>query len=855
MPYHLLRRNRRLCVKSRPICPLAAFLLAAVAGLAVAAQPVTVDVVQDTGDQIVLQYELGEFSQQPVPIDGQPYTRITLGTESPLTVAAAPELPNVCRSVIIPDDARMAVEATSTEFYEISGIDVVPSKGILSRQVNPDDVPYSFGEAYDTDAFYPGELVSIREPYILRDHRGVVVELNPFQYNPVSRTLRVYTSVTVEVSSIGPGVANVLQRRERALSLEFHKVYTHHFLNYDAGLRYAPLDEEGDMLIICYDSWLSNVQPLVNHRNAVGINTTAVGVSTVGNTVASIKNYIQTAYNTGNLAFVLLVGDAVEVVTPRAAIDNGAADPTYALVSGTDHYPDILVGRFSAQTAGQVDTQVLRTVEYEQMPATTQPWFKKGIGIASAEGAGIGDDGEADYQHMDNIRADLVGYGYNPVDRIYATNGGTAAQVRVAVNSGRGIINYTGHGSATSWGTTGFNNTYVNALVNDNMLPFIISVACVNGKFDTTTCFAEAWLRATNGSEPTGAIGMYASSINQDWQSPMCGQDEVVDLLVSEAYFSFGALCFAGSCQMMDEYGSGAGSSGRNMFDTWHVFGDPSVRVYGEVAPTCEDGLQNQEEERIDCGGPNCPDCDCTADAQCDNSTYCDGTETCDAYGFCQDGAAVNCPDDALFCNGTEFCNEGADSCDHTGDPCVAPEVCDEAADMCLIVSTTIDAAASCLDHDKDEYCLTLDLVGAATCEPRIGGVTRLVLETADTVAADSTSASASCAERAYTGVITVTSDGTATVVVDLDPLPDQDCCTIQFTGGIEDSVTVISLEGDVNGDGNVSTADGSSVKQRLGIVVGASDFRYDPDLDGSVSTADGSFVKQRLGRAAPSCP
>ena len=35
----------------------------------------------------------------------------------------------------------------------------------------------------------------------------------------------------------------------------------------------VPLDEQGDMLIIAHDEWLDNVQPLVEHRNLVGIPT------------------------------------------------------------------------------------------------------------------------------------------------------------------------------------------------------------------------------------------------------------------------------------------------------------------------------------------------------------------------------------------------------------------------------------------------------------------------------------------------------------------------------------------------------------------------------------------------------
>ncbi|MFC1851495.1 C25 family cysteine peptidase, partial [candidate division CSSED10-310 bacterium] len=345
----------------------------------------------------------------------------------------------------------------------------------------------------------------------------------------------------------------------------------------NAESRYSPLGETGDMLIICHDAWLPNIQSLVAHKNNnMGINTTAVGVSTIGNNSTSIKSYIQNVYNTSDLAFVLLVGDQAQVATPSAS--GGASDPSYSKLSGSDDYPDILVGRFSAESAGDVDTQVQRTIEYEQMPATQQDWFKKGVGIGSAEGPGH--DNEYDYQHIDNIRADLLGYDYTLVDQVYDP-GASASQVSAAVNAGRGIINYCGHGSTTSWGTTGFSTTSINALTNDNMLPFIFDVACVNGEFDGPTCFAEAWMRATNGSEPTGAIGIYASSINQSWSPPMDGQDEMNDLLVAEAYFSFGAICYAGSCKMIDMNGSG----GVSMFDTWHVFGDPSVRVFGTGAP------------------------------------------------------------------------------------------------------------------------------------------------------------------------------------------------------------------------------------------------------------------------------
>jgi len=530
--------------------------------------------------QITLNYELEEYTAAAVKINGEDYTRISLGEESLIKVKGAPEMPNVCRSIIIPDDSEMAVKVVDCEYYEISNIGIPPSKGILPRKVRPGNVPYTFGPLYKTDDFYPNDLALLREPYILRDHRGVVVVLNPFRYNPVRRKLRVYTKVTLEVDSVGPGKINVLSRdrQDRKPSRSFCRIYARRFINYSLPERYDPLDENGDMLIICHDNWLANVQPFVNHKNSLGINTRAVKVSTIGNNATSIKNYIRNIYNSSDLAFVLLVGDAAQIATPEIQVEyeTGSADPTYALLEGNDHYPEILVGRFSAQKSSQVDTQVMRTRKYETLPATEQAWFKKGMGIGSDDGPGH--HGEYDYEHIALIRQDLLAAGYTGVDQIYDP-GAKAASVTEGLNTGRGIVNYCGHGGVTGWVTTAFSNSDVNALTNDNMLPLIFDVACNNGQFDGYTCFAETWLRATHESEPTGAAAIYASSVSQYWDPPMTAQDEATDLLTAGAYWSFGGLCFAAACRMMDEYGQ----SGQEMFDTWHVFGDPSLRIGGSA--------------------------------------------------------------------------------------------------------------------------------------------------------------------------------------------------------------------------------------------------------------------------------
>ncbi len=568
-----------------------AWLLTATVAGAVA--PVTVTVIEDTADHTVIHYQLGHYDLVPVSVGGQPYTQVELGQESPLMTAGAPALPTVSRSIIIGDDAAVAPHVLAESFYDIPNVDVAPSKGILYRSVDPASVPYSFGPSYQTDELFPSTIIELGEPHILRDLRGVVVTVHPFQYNPVQRKLRVVDSVTIEVAKVGIGTVNVLSQVPTGTSLAFHQLNQHHFINHGVQGRYAPLFEDGDMLIIAHDAWLPNVQPLVDHKNSIGIHTTAVGVSSIGNNAGAIKSHLQSAYDNGNLAFVLLVGDAAQVATPYAS--GGASDPSYAKLAGGDSYPDVLVGRFSAETAAHVDTQVQRTIDYEQGQATEQPWFKKGVGIGSTEGPG--DDNELDFQHIANIRTDLINYGYTQVDEIYDP-GASAGAVAAALNEGRGIVNYTGHGSMGSWVTANFSNANVNNLTNTGKLPFINSVACNNGEFNSGTCFGEAWMRATHNGAPAGAIGIYASSISQSWNPPMVAQDEAIDLLVAEAYFSFGALCFAGSARMIDEFGNG----GVEMYDTWQVFGDPSLRILGTVAPVA--GLSVTPPEDLEASGP-----------------------------------------------------------------------------------------------------------------------------------------------------------------------------------------------------------------------------------------------------------
>ena len=516
----------------------------------------------------------------------------------PRTVSTAaagePNLPMIAVPAIIGDQRHYSIRLIDAQYTDFP-MEVAPSKGDFPRSINPDDVPYTYGEVYSTDAFFPAQNVGLYDPYILRDFRGQNMVFYPFAYNPVTHTLRVYYNMTVEMYSDGQLGENTLSRRSSEVRMdpEFGALYQNHFINYSQGLsKYNAVDETGELLIICHDAFMDAMQPFVNWKKQIGRPVTMVGTSVSGSTSDAIKTYIQNQYNSNpNISHILLVGDNAQVQSYYTFTGgySGRTDQYFGQLVGNDYYNDVIVGRFSAENADHVTTQVDKVIHYERDVTAADTWLSIGQGVSKNEGAGSGHFGEADYQHIDYIRDTLLNYNYTSIHRDYQNVQGvssSAAIISQHINEGVSIINYCNHGSPTSWGVFNYSNSHINALTNDNKLPFIWSVACNNGQLDySQPCFAEAWMRATNNSNgaPTGAIGGMFSYISQPWQPPMYGQDEMNNVLTEHRSIkrTLGGISTDGNMKILDQYNSNG--QGLATYQFWLLFGDPTLTVRNAV--------------------------------------------------------------------------------------------------------------------------------------------------------------------------------------------------------------------------------------------------------------------------------
>ncbi len=530
---------------------------------------------------------------------------VSLENGSQLIEKGAPDLAKLSFSLAIPNAKDARVEIIESSFTDQNNIDVAPSKGKMYRHEDPTDYPYLYGKAYERDDFYPYTLTRVNTPYLLRNLRGQAIHVFPVQYNPISKTLRTYDEITLKVSYDQEATMNIRSADNEFpthVNHHFAEIYKNQFLNYKklAGA-YAPLPQHGKMLILCPTKYKSAMDDFIDWKQRKGyeilfeITDTMTGGATEANLLARVSQY----YAQHQIAYLLIVGDATDILAQNSYYTLpglfGPSDWAYAYQSGNDHYPEFIVGRFSADTLQDVEVQVKRTIDYEKNPNTTGNWMHKQVAMGSDQGPG--DRGQYDQEHLREIADSNINHGpYLSKFEFYdGTHGGNDAPgnpspgaLTDAINNGIGLLNYCGHGSTDIFITSSFTGTgQVPLLTNNNgEWPFIFSTACQNGNFVYSTCLGESLLRAADANgKPRGAVAAIMSCINQSWDPPMRGQDEMNALLrhtkPGTYQTTFGAITSSGIMTTNDHYNNIIDPNGGNeIADTWVVFGDPTVELY-----------------------------------------------------------------------------------------------------------------------------------------------------------------------------------------------------------------------------------------------------------------------------------
>ncbi|MDD2717390.1 MAG: C25 family cysteine peptidase, partial [Candidatus Wallbacteria bacterium] len=526
--------------------------------------------VNSKGD-LTIDFKTPGYNVDTVNINGKDYASINLDETSTSLEKGAPELRSISAFVAVPGCRSVAIEVRNALMVERGTNPIIPSKGNLTRDVNPAEIPYEFGPAYQKAGWYPenGKLVSVSEPFKMRDIWGVRVTVTPFQYNHKEKKLRIYTEIQVALKPVG--VSKALDRSPACQSDDFETLYSRLFLNYQKRSVTPPAVAK-KLLIITHDDFVAPANLLKDWKTQQGYAAEVVKVSAIGTTADSIKTYLQQRFDAGNLCFVTLIGDSQHIPTLKGKNENADSDPCYVKLAGNDNVPDAFICRISGENLSQIEYMIQRSINFEQNPSqgADGAWYKQALGIASAQGD------PTDFARIDELNAALkADLGFTKISTCYDTSYYGGADKKVifdACKDGVSLINYCGHGSVTSWGTSGFSVSDCAKLENNMKLPVVWSVACVNGQVVGKTWFAEAWLRAGSKDKPAGCLTFAGASTNMAWVPPCVWIKEIITeqtckkkndiILVQHKY---------GILKTMEEYGVEDKKEGNQLFEQTHI--------------------------------------------------------------------------------------------------------------------------------------------------------------------------------------------------------------------------------------------------------------------------------------------
>ena len=490
------------------------------------------------------------------------------------------KLPVIRKMIEIPQQATPFLKIDYVDWEHTSLAELSLPNTIIPAQMSVEKIPEPVGdfyidnEYYATNSYFPESVAIITETGIIRGRHFAQIEISPIQYNPATADLKLMNSCQISIDFPNSNLELTYDKIERYSTQRYENYFSNIFENYgfyEQGL--GSRNDEG-FLAIVYDNFYDEIQPLANLKISKGYDVTVTKTSDIpgGPTKENIYDYIEDAYDTWSTppAYVLLVGDTPQIPTYSGQSSYTEADLYYVTVDGSDFLPDIYIGRFPGSQESHIESMVDKTVYYETGNFPSNEWIKKAAFIASSDQGQL-----AEQTHNHVIDTYLLPNGYT-CDKIYEASGGSTQDITNALNEGRSLCVYSGHGYSGGWSCVSYGQTNVNSLINEDMYPFVCSHACSTNPFGNSECFGETWVRATD----KGALAFWGASASTYWD-----EDDILERGMFQGWWDDGLDWIGGMTDMglyyVYENYSGGGST-RYYYEAYNINGDPSVRLWSD---------------------------------------------------------------------------------------------------------------------------------------------------------------------------------------------------------------------------------------------------------------------------------
>ncbi len=480
------------------------------------------------------------------------------GYDGALSQVGFPEIPSVTFYVYADSNRDVKVrfdrqEQARTMMYVPKSI--APAQESLPKIAGVKPQFVQNRAAYAQNTFFPLMKYTVENAGSVRGRARQLVTVFPFSYNPKSGQYRLDKTFKVEVSE------------NKAVKLP--GVETFAFI---IGSKYENSPSLAGYMKL-KGSLGYHVETIVIGRDAV--------------TPDEIRAKLQEIYRDSrfNLKHALIVGDIEDVPATRATTLSQSKFVTdhYYRAIDTDNYledlnaPDIGLGRITVKNEEELRGVIAKFTKYTMGTFAHTEWFDHPSFIATDDRYQVA-EGSHNYA-IDNFFIDAGYTGTYPnevqegADKLYAiTYKASDATVVDHMRKGRFIINYSGHGATKYWAGPHVTQNDVRSLTDTDVLPFVISNACITGQFIIDESYAETWIK-----HPAGAIYYWGSMDSSYWDEDDILEKDMYHGIFDDGNRSFSSITQRGLSAVWKHY-NGKNRS-KYYWETYHAFGDPSIEL------------------------------------------------------------------------------------------------------------------------------------------------------------------------------------------------------------------------------------------------------------------------------------
>ena len=325
-----------------------------------------------------------------------------------------PNLPYENRYVAVPRGATVSIKVKENGCQTLSDIDILPAAPVQSNAAIGMPKLKKDMSIFGKDANYPTANVSIAQTTQIRGLDVVMLNVMPFRYNPVRKTLDIVYDMDIDIRFEGgsgqfgearyfnPAWDNILRdlviNNDMLPETHYYDLLNEAVTNREEGCEYLIVSPDDEDILAYADT-------LRQFRTKQGILTKVVTTTECGgNDANTIKGYIKNAYENWAIppaAVMIFSGiDTLDVGSSYYYTSSGipgfgllfigydygyyiqdnyySSDSPYADMND-DSIPDMALSRLPALTLEEYRTQVNKLIQYETNPPTQPVYYEQPI--------------------------------------------------------------------------------------------------------------------------------------------------------------------------------------------------------------------------------------------------------------------------------------------------------------------------------------------------------------------------------------------------------------------------------------------------------------------------------------------